>query len=48
MEEQENLLKVQAGAIEEFNEEVKLGKNCSTLLEAAADSISSKKKPSTC
>merc|ERR550519_1350448 len=33
MEEQENLLKVQAGAIQEFNEEV----NCSTLLGAAAD-----------
>merc|ERR550519_1792951 len=40
MEEQENLLKVQAGAIQEFNEEVKVGKNCSTLLGAAADSIS--------
>ena len=38
MEEQENLLKVQAGAIQELNQEVK--KNCSTLLGAAADSIS--------
>ena len=42
MEEQENLLKAQAGAIQEFNEheEVKMGKNCSTLLGAAADRIS--------
>ena len=39
MEEQENLLKVQAGAIQELNEEVKAGKNCSTLLGAAADRI---------
>merc|ERR1712130_804826 len=37
-EEQQNLLKVQAGAIQEFNEEV--GRNCSTLLGAAADRIS--------
>merc|ERR1719237_1945798 len=42
MEEQENLLKAQAGAIQEFNEleEVKMGRNCSTLLGAAADRIS--------
>merc|ERR1719500_1073789 len=40
MEEQENLLKVQAGAIQEFNEEVNMGRNCSTLLGAAADRIS--------
>ena len=40
VEEQENLLKVQAGAIQELNEEVKVGKNCSTLLGAAANSIS--------
>merc|ERR1712210_20327 len=40
MEEQENLLKVQAGAIQEFNEEINMGKNCSTLLGAAADRIS--------
>merc|ERR550532_1336477 len=40
MEEQENLLKVQAGAIQEFNEEVNTGRNCSTLLGAAADRIS--------
>merc|ERR1719458_2405376 len=42
MEEQENLLKAQAGSIQEFNgiEEVKMGKNCSTLLGAAADRIS--------
>merc|ERR1719367_1469296 len=39
-EEQQNLLKVQSGAIQEFNEEVKVGKNCSTLLKAAADRIS--------
>merc|ERR1719430_1588379 len=39
-EEHENLLKVQADAIQELNEEVKVGKNCSTLLGAAADSIS--------
>merc|ERR1719264_2097801 len=40
MEEQEALLKVQAGAIQEFNEEVKMGRNCSTLLGSAADRIS--------
>merc|ERR1719264_1913495 len=40
MEEQENLLKVQAGAIQEFNEEINMGRNCSTLLGAAADRIS--------
>merc|ERR1719500_663851 len=40
MEEQENLLKVQAGAIQEFNEEVNMGRNCSTLLGTAADRIS--------
>ena len=40
MEEHENLLKVQAGAIQQLNEEVKVGKNCSTLLGAAAESIS--------
>ena len=40
MEEQENLLKVQAGAIRELNEKVKVGENCSTLLGAATDSIS--------
>merc|ERR1719264_861495 len=42
MEEQENFLKVQAGAIQEFNEleEVNMGRNCSTLLGAAADRIS--------
>merc|ERR1712130_778434 len=39
VEEQENLLKVQAGVIQEFNEEVEVGKNCSTLLGAAADRI---------
>merc|ERR1719182_77964 len=39
-EEQQNLLKVQAGAIQEFNEEVNMGRNCSTLLGAAADRIS--------
>merc|ERR1719275_157194 len=39
-EEQQNLLKVQAGAIQEFNEEVKVGRNCSTLLGSAADRIS--------
>merc|ERR1712233_136313 len=39
-EEQQNLLKVQAGTIQEFNEEVKVGRNCSTLLGAAADRIS--------
>merc|ERR1719305_1242201 len=39
MEEQENLLKVQADAIHEFNEEVNMGRNCSTLLGAAADRI---------
>merc|ERR1719237_1443533 len=40
MEEQENLLKIQAGAIHEFNEEVNMGRNCSTLLGSAADRIS--------
>merc|ERR1719367_2672224 len=40
VEEQQNLLKVQAGAIQEFNEEVKVGRNCSTLLGATADRIS--------
>merc|ERR1719264_2195240 len=40
MEEQENLLRVQAGAIQEFNEEINMGRNCSTLLGAAADRIS--------
>merc|ERR1719288_555342 len=39
-EEQQNLLKVQAGAIQEFNEQVKVGKNFSTFLGAAADRIS--------
>merc|ERR1719500_1209155 len=39
MEEQENLLKVQADAIHEFDEEVNTGRNCSTLLGAAADRI---------
>merc|ERR1712037_1057615 len=39
MEEQENLLKVQADAIHEFNEEVNMGRNCSTLLGATADRI---------
>merc|ERR1712130_991323 len=39
-EEQQNLLKVQAGAIKEFNEEVKVGRNCSSLLGATADRIS--------
>merc|ERR1712210_142187 len=39
MEEQENLLKVQAGAIQEFNEEINMGMNCSTLLGATADRI---------
>merc|ERR1712233_146641 len=39
-EEQQNLLKVQAGSIQEFNEEVKVGRNCSTLLGATADRIS--------
>ena len=39
-EEQENLLRVQAGAIQEFNEEVNVGRNCSTLLGTAADRIS--------
>merc|ERR1719430_1070063 len=39
-EEQQNLLKVQAGAIQEFNEEVNMGRNCSTLVGAAADRIS--------
>jgi len=37
VEEQENLLKVQADTIHEFNEEVNMGRNCSTLLGAAAD-----------
>merc|ERR1711953_1134718 len=42
MEEQEKLLKAQAGAIQEFNdiEEVKMARNCSTLLRAAAGRIS--------
>ena len=39
-EEQQNLLKVEAGAIQEFNEEVKFGRNCSTLLREAAERIS--------
>jgi len=43
-EEQQNLLKAQAGAIQEFNEKVKAGRNCSTLLEAAADRISTQEE----
>merc|ERR1719430_1177603 len=39
-EEHENLVKAQADAIQELNEEVKVEKNCSTLLGAAADRIS--------
>merc|ERR1719275_57275 len=39
-EEQQNLLKVQAGAIQEFNQEVNMERNCSALLGAAADRIS--------
>merc|ERR1719305_186862 len=41
MEEQENLLKVQADTIHELNEEVNMGRNCSTLLGAAECSATS-------
>merc|ERR1719391_1259241 len=37
--EEEKLVKAQADAIQELNEEVKVEKNCSTLLGAAAESI---------
>merc|ERR1719391_1502422 len=40
LEEQENLVKVQADAIKDLNEEVRIAKNCSTLLGDAADSLS--------
>merc|ERR1712130_1089259 len=40
LEEQQNLLRVQAGAIQDFNQEAKVGRNCSTLLGAATERIS--------